>query len=454
MVIFRLLGSVCQQGGRESLTSHRGGVVASSAFQLLCFLLIVSHEVARLQNGLWPCRTPRFKFRLQIAVPMLLLITTLNLGWDAEHMTTFGNAGKAITLQPSSQGEQTLWTQTCPAGSSLCVVDHQWYGGAWHGYDTTRLRFYVDGEATASIDGQIFLSHGIGFADDAAPWSSGSLFGKTGSPSGVFNTFQIPFNHTIRCAALSTSSVENRFWWIYRGLASTDPAARVQLSARLALPPAARLRLHTTEALPVPAYAFVPLVRAPPTEGGAVLMTTLSVDRAGTSASLCVLLLLLQSPLRLVLWCRVLVLHSHMCAPYPLTSNYLEGCLRTYSNVTHPSLQPSSRAAPDGTRQLLSSGTEDYFLGTYYFNKGPYHTPIAGLTHKEDSDSRFSAYRTHVDEPLLWRPSAAAGAGGEFQLVWRNGDQGLCPDAPVITGDHIAKDEPVTLFAYVWAYHW
>ena len=62
-----------------------------------------------------------------------------------------------------------------------------WFGGSWGKYDITRLRVYVDGEAVPSIDGQMFLMHGIGFADDAAPWSSGHLFGKTGQPSGIFN---------------------------------------------------------------------------------------------------------------------------------------------------------------------------------------------------------------------------------------------------------------------------
>ena len=31
---------------------------------------------------------------------------------------------------------------------------------------------------------------------------------------------------------------------------------------------------------------------------------------------------------------------------------------------------------------LLSSGTEDYFLGTYYFNRGGYENAVAGMTHK------------------------------------------------------------------------
>ena len=39
------------------------------------------------------------------------------------------------------------------------------------------------------------------------------------------------------------------------------------------------------------------------------------------------------------------------------------------------------RAYIDGSKTplMLSSGLEDYFLGTYYFNRGRYYTPVAGL---------------------------------------------------------------------------
>jgi len=35
----------------------------------------------------------------------------------------------------------------------------------------------------------------------------------------------------------------------------------------------------------------------------------------------------------------------------------------------------------------LSSGLEDYFLGTHHFPTGRYHTPIAGLTHFNAQES-------------------------------------------------------------------
>jgi hypothetical protein len=109
--------------------------------------------------------------------------------------------------------------------------------------------------------------------------------------------------------------------------------------------------------------------------------------------------------------------------------NYLEACLRAY---------------PDGRKDpiWLSSGTEDYFLGTYYFNGGPYHNPVAGLTHcdpdKPGSAYRFSAYRFHEDDPIPFHEG--------LRLVWRNGEE--------LAGHRFGDPKSTMLTSYVWAYEW
>ncbi|MEO0018048.1 MAG: hypothetical protein RLZZ522_1331 [Verrucomicrobiota bacterium] len=51
----------------------------------------------------------------------------------------------------------------------------------------------------------------------------------------------------------------------------------------------------------------------------------------------------------------------------PVRLDYLEGCIRAYvGQATSP--------------LLLSSGMEDYFLGTDYFDTGYYHGDTAGLS--------------------------------------------------------------------------
>ena len=85
----------------------------------------------------------------------------------------------------------------------------------------------------------------------------------------------------------------------------------------------------------------------------------------------------------------------------------------------------------------ISSGTEDYFDGTFYFNKGQYFLPQAGVTSlcpptavgnppsiactpKADNSSRFSAYKFHIaGDPMLFET-------GLLQ-TWRNGDERGCP---------------------------
>ncbi len=109
--------------------------------------------------------------------------------------------------------------------------------------------------------------------------------------------------------------------------------------------------------------------------------------------------------------------------------NYLEACLRAYV---------------DGQKEpiFLSSGTEDYFLGTYYFNAGLYHNPVAGLTHgdpdRPGSSFRFSAYRFHEDDPIPFRDG--------LRLGWRNGEE--------LSGHRFGDPKPTTLTSYVWTYEW
>jgi len=74
---------------------------------------------------------------------------------------------------------------------------------------------------------------------------------------------------------------------------------------------------------------------------------------------------------------------------------------------------------------LLSSGTEDYFVGTFYFESGLYKTNLAGVTRRNGTHagaltqgSSFSAYRVHTADPLAFN--------GGVLLTWRNGDAPGC----------------------------
>ncbi len=83
-------------------------------------------------------------------------------GSSTDNLRTFGTAGKEELLHPGQ--EHSLFSHE----GDGCLT-HMWFGGDWPGYESTRIRFYVDGETNASIDMQLFPGHGIGWNDQSAP---------------------------------------------------------------------------------------------------------------------------------------------------------------------------------------------------------------------------------------------------------------------------------------------
>jgi len=270
-------------------------------------------------------------------------------------MHLFGTMGKEGKLIP---GEEKVLFEQGDAGT----LTHMGFGGNWRGWGDTRVCVSVDGEERPGIDMGLFLGHGIGWGNDAAPWGTGRI-GKTGRPSGVYNTDKIPFAQGVKVTAKLAPEVREPqiFWWIVRGL--TDYP--VQLGG-ITLPASARLRLNRLEK-----------VRAAPLQGLPILDT----KRRG-------------------------LLDAVTFEGISANSNDLEGCLRADLNGKKDHV-------------WISSGTEDDFLGTYYSNAGLYHNPVAGLTHgdpdRPGSSSRFSAYRFHEDAPIPFQEG--------LRLVWRDGEQ-------------------------------
>ena len=113
---------------------------------------------------------------------------------------------------------------------------------------------------------------------------------------------------------------------------------------------------------------------------------------------------------------------------------FLEGEMRAFlSNATNNSCSYGVCAY-----MTLSSGTEDYFLGTYYFNRGSYHNPLAELSHlaHDKGGWTFSAYRRHDTGDLLVWPR------GDFEVTWRCGE----PRA--------GNPKDCVTFSYALVYEW
>jgi hypothetical protein len=297
-------------------------------------------------------------------------------------LKTFGTMGKQVRVL-AGQKEAELF-----AHEGKGCLTHMWFGGSFKGFERTRIRVYVDHEREPAIDMELFLGHGIGFADGHAPWGTARI-GKTGQPSGIYNTYRIPFGSSVRVTAQRAPDAEDdpMFWWIVRGTESL----RVRIGG-VCLPQTARLRLYKLQdhrAKPLEEFALCDVKGA-----GALYQVTMAAKALRQSGS----------------WKDL---------------SYMEACVRAYeSGATEP--------------LFLSSGLEDYFLGTYYFNKGRYYTPIAGLTHLDKKDNSFSAYRFHEDDPVFFQ----------------NGLRLTCRCGETLDGQTL-HDPPETQYTtYVWLYQW
>lgn len=296
------------------------------------------------------------------------------------------------TIGTSGKGERVLG-----GGREAVLYEHQgkgclthfWFGGNFSGVENTRIRYYVDGAGQPSIDMALYLGHGIGFGDNQAPWATKHV-GKIGKRNGIHHNYRIPFGKSIRVTAQRAADAEDnpRIWWIIRGVENLRPSIGGVL-----LPESARLTLTKLENHVAAGLQEFDLFNAP--GSGAVYQVTIAAES-------------LDEPKRLT---------------------FLEACIRAYG---------------DGAKEprLLSSGLEDYFLGTYYFDTGTYHADIAGLTHFDPKAGRFSAYRFHDEDPLFFRNG--------LRLTCRCGET---EHGALKGGAYL--DPPRTRYTtYVWAYRW
>lgn len=290
---------------------------------------------------------------------------------------SFGTAGKEERVLKAG-AEAELFSR---AGKG-CLT-HMWFGGDFHNYGLTRIRVYVDGELHASVDMELMLGHGIGFQDGGAPWGVERI-GKTGQPSGIYNTYRIPFVQSVRVTAqrAKEESGDPPFWWIIRGVDNLPAEI-----GGFTLPKNSRLKLHKVVNRTTKPLEEFDLCNTP--GAGLLYMVTIAAQSNNFG--------------------------------------FLESCVRAYIGGTRKPL-------------LLSSGLEDYFLGTYYFNKGRYYTPLAGLTHLVP-EKEFSAYRFHERDLVFFDHG--------LRLTVRAGEEF---NGRVFGPAAGPKDTDFT--TYVWLYEW
>jgi hypothetical protein len=305
---------------------------------------------------------------------------------DLSKLKTFGTIGKEVTPLSVDQDAELFHHE-----GQGCLT-HMWFGGGWKGCEDTRLRIYVDGETKASIDMKLYLGHGIGFGDEFSPWGVARI-GKIGTGTSVYDTYRIPFGKSVRVTAQLAEGVEGhpQFWWIIRGTENLP----VEIGG-VKLPAAARLHLYKRENYTAQTLEEFSLcdVRG----NGALYQVTMAAKG------------LRMLPDEKNRWQDL---------------SFMEGCMRAYIGGAQVPL-------------MLSSGLEDYFLGTYYFNQGRYTTPVAGLTHFDKDKNEFSAYRFHEDDPVFFQNG--------LRLTCRCGEK---------IGDKIFHNPPPANYTtYTWLYQW
>jgi hypothetical protein len=305
---------------------------------------------------------------------------------DVSKLKTFGTMGKE--QRALTRGAETELFRYDGKG---CLT-HMWFGGSFKDWERNRIRVYVDEEQTPSIDMELFLGHGIGFRDGFAPWGVARI-GKTGHPSGVYNTYRIPFGKSVRVTGEAGPGAPDKdlFWWIIRGTENLP----VELGG-VKLPDNVRLKLYKLEnhtAKPLEEFVLCDMKGS-----GALYQVTMAAKGLRNTAE------------ENVRWKDL---------------SYMEACMRAYTGGSKEPL-------------MLSSGLEDYFLGTYYFNKGRYATPVAGLTHFNKDEDEFSGYRFHEDDPVFFQDG--------LRLTCRCGEK---------IGDKVVHDPPETTYTtYTWVYQW
>ena len=160
-----------------------------------------------------------------------------------QQLKTFGTGRSAFRLTAT---EQTVFEHTLGNGSSGGVMTHFWITGlqehSWikGSTDNATVRYYVDGEAQASIEFQPSMAAGVGFDDNTTNWGN-SMIGRAGK-GGWYNNLKIPFGSSVRVTLALRAPRPATAFVILRGCENLP----VSVGA-LPLPTSARLRLHKIE---------------------------------------------------------------------------------------------------------------------------------------------------------------------------------------------------------------
>ena len=133
------------------------------------------------------------------------------------------------------------------------------------------------------------------------------------------------------------------------------------------------------------------------------------------------------------------LIFAHSMAVASGNYNFMEGCYHLFA--------PAAAAWPG---QLLSTGMEDYYDSAYYFDGGPFHAPVSGVTHLDVRAAEFSGYRFHEMDPIVFSDGV--------RVEWRNGDATDPATGLKCTleagGEVVGAPTASNISSYAWYYTW
>lgn len=286
------------------------------------------------------------------------------------------------------------------------VTTHFWIAGANPQADRATVRYYIDGEAVASIEFQPQHACGVAFDDTDNVWGN-KWAGKGSNAGAFFHAFRIPFYSSLRVTyMLRPGHKPGPIYMQVRGVENLPISLEgASVPTGTGGSPKARMVLQRNNKTLSP-LEYLNLVDLPAGTQGLVFQTMLSFSAASI--------------------------------------NTLGGCVHWYGT--------SAEKFPG---VLLATGTEDFYSSSYYFDLANgathFHLPSVGLTHlsKKTDPVEFSAYRYQDMDPLFFSD------GGRMQ--WRNGDTVDATGLKCFTetgGRAVGSPGTAAVLTYAWVYQW
>ena len=191
------------------------------------------------------------------------------------------------------------------------------------GFNDTRIRYYIDGESTASIDYLLYLAHGIGAtgAPRHQPWGVRRWGSGIGDKPAVYNTLRVPFTRSIRITAQLPPRIKHtqRYWVDLWGCEAIPIA--IGGGSMMLQPTEWRLRLTKNEGIRPALQDYITVAESHGAQAGLLYFLTVSTL-------------------------------AHNCSDDECAYGFFEGCW----------LWGNSTSTPQ-TAQLLTSGGEEMFFG-------------------------------------------------------------------------------------------